>query len=196
MSKSSSYVSALSPEYALLGLLAQQPAHGYELHQRLSGDLGQIWHISLSQTYNILNRLEAQGFIRGDLREQDKLPSRREFHLTETGSQRFDAWLNAPSGCSVRAIRVEFTTRLYFAQASDPLLAHRLIEAQEQEVQSGLRHLKAALVNIPANQVFNRLGLELRIRQLTSILEWLANCREAIPRKVGDTPAKGRLYAR
>ena len=36
---------------ALLGLLAIRPDHGYELHQRLSNDLGQVWHISLSQTY-------------------------------------------------------------------------------------------------------------------------------------------------
>jgi DNA-binding PadR family transcriptional regulator len=34
------YASALSPEYALLGFLAQKAAHGYELHQRLSNELG------------------------------------------------------------------------------------------------------------------------------------------------------------
>jgi len=36
---------ALSPEYVLLGFLNQQPAHGYELHQRIEAQLGQIWHI-------------------------------------------------------------------------------------------------------------------------------------------------------
>ncbi len=50
-----SHIGALSPEYALLGLLAQSPAHGYELYQILSADLSQVWHISLSQAYSILN---------------------------------------------------------------------------------------------------------------------------------------------
>ena len=35
---------ALSPEYVLLGFLNQQPAHGYDLHERIEAELGQIWH--------------------------------------------------------------------------------------------------------------------------------------------------------
>jgi len=48
----------------LLGFLNQQPAHGYDLHERIEAELGQIWRIGLSQTYNILNRLETQGISR------------------------------------------------------------------------------------------------------------------------------------
>ena len=36
---------ALSPEYVLLGFLNQHPARGYELHQRIEAELGQIGHI-------------------------------------------------------------------------------------------------------------------------------------------------------
>ena len=89
------YSSALSPEYALLGLLAQQPAHGYELHLRLMAGLGQVWHVSQSQVYNILNRLEAQGFITATVQSQEKLPARHRFCLTATGRKRFDKWLQA-----------------------------------------------------------------------------------------------------
>src|SRR3970282_1243602 len=88
------YASDLSPEYPLLGFLAQQPAHGYELHQRLVADLSQIWRVSLSQTYNILKRLEEQGYITGTVQEQEKLPSRREFHLTPAGRLRFNNWVH------------------------------------------------------------------------------------------------------
>jgi DNA-binding PadR family transcriptional regulator len=180
MDTKSSYTSALSPEYALLGYLWQKPAHGYELHQRLLTDLGQIWHISLSQTYNILKRLEARDFIAGTVQEQDKLPDRREFVLTDAGRQRFEAWLNAPSGCSVRAIRVEFTTRLYFAYSYDRRLAARLIDVQIAETRAGLERLKARLAETRPGQVFNRLGLDLRVRQLDSILEWLFDCQREL----------------
>ena len=103
----------LSPEYALLGFLSLRQSHGYELHRQLVEDLGQIWRVSLSQTYNILARLETQGAIAGEMLTQEKLPARRQFNLTAMGRARFNEWLNQPTGCSVHAIRLEFTTRLY-----------------------------------------------------------------------------------
>jgi DNA-binding PadR family transcriptional regulator len=157
-------------------LLAQAPAHGYELHQRLTADLGHVWRLSLSQTYNILNRLETKGFVSGTEQEQEKLPARRQMRLTAAGRQRFETWLHSPSGCSARAIRVEFVTRLYFAMSQSPLLGHDLIDQQSAAVSAGLARLQEALVTMPAGQLFNRLGIELRIRQLTSILGWLADC--------------------
>lgn len=180
MRTKSSYIGSLSPEYALLGLLYLKPAHGYQLHQRLEEDLGQIWHISLSQTYNILKRLESQGFIEANIQEQSKLPDRREFQLTKAGDERFSEWFRSPSGCSVRAIRVEFTTRLYFARKNDPQMAERLIDEQIAEVNAGLSRLNTMLVNIPKEKAFNRLGLKLRIRQLESTLDWLEECRIAL----------------
>ncbi len=171
---------ALSPEYALLGFLAQHPAHGYDLHQQLLIHLGQIWHVSLSQTYNILNRLETQGFISGTVQEQEKLPDRRRFRLTPAGQRRFEAWLGATSGCSMRAIRVEFTTRLYFTQRDKPQAIHDLVETQIAETRGCLTHLQAMLTDLPAEQKFNRLGLELRIRQLNSVIDWMLECEQAI----------------
>jgi len=180
MSQETPYASALSPEYALLGLLTQRPAHGYELYQRLLAELGQVWHISLSQIYNILNRLESKGWIAGDVQRQERLPARRCFQLTDAGRERFDAWLVAPTGSSVRAIRVEFITRLYFAQALDRALTGPLIDSQIDAVQANLARLQEALALLPVEEPFNRLGLDLRVRQLTSILDWLAECRSML----------------
>lgn len=173
----SRYVGSLSPEYAFLGFLSQQPAHGYELHQQLVANLGRIWHVSLSQTYNILTRLEAQEFITGTIQEQVKLPARRRFRLTAAGRRRFDTWFNSVTGCSVRAIRIEFTTRLYFARATSAALARDVIDAQLAGTQTCLWHLRVMLEDLPPEQTFNRLGIELRIRQLTSTIDWLAECK-------------------
>lgn len=180
MASKTPYIGPLSPEFALLGLLSQKPAHGYELHQRLDTDLRQVWHVSLSQTYNILNRLEERGYLSGVVEEQEKHPTRRRFHLTPAGQQRFDQWLHTPSRSTVRAIRVEFITRLYFARATSLELAIGLIDAQVVETKLGLERLKTLLDEIPAENTFNRLGVDLRVRQLASILEWLSHCRATI----------------
>jgi DNA-binding PadR family transcriptional regulator len=169
--------SALSPEYVLLGFLRQQPAHGYELHEQIHRELGQIWRISLSQTYNILKRLEAKGFIVGVVQEQTKAPARRHFRLTTPGRRRFEEWLRTPSEPSARAIRVEFLTRLYFSYITDPQIALGLIESQLAATRDALGQLTVMLGELPTEQVFNQLGLDLRLRQLSSVLEWLTECR-------------------
>ena len=174
------YSGSLSPEYALLGFLAEHPNHGYELHLRLASELGQVWHVSQSQVYNILKRLESQGDITGTIQEQEKLPSRMLFELTPAGRRRFEDWLNTSSGSSVRAIRVEFITRLYFASRGGGSKAEALIDAQIEGTSRGLARLQEILDGLPPQQVFNRLGLELRIKQLTSILEWLERCRSVV----------------
>ncbi len=176
MSPKHTYASTLSPEYPVLGLLIQQPAHGYRLHQRLNTDLRQIWRISLSQIYNILKRLEAHGFIIGQMQEHAGTPTRRHFEATPKGVKRFEEWLFAPSGSSARAIRVEFLTRLYFAMAIYKERASHLIDEQITESHKHLEILKGALDLLPLDQAFNRLALELRVRQLESILNWLPQC--------------------
>jgi DNA-binding PadR family transcriptional regulator len=176
----SSYASAHSPEYALLGLLSQRQAHGYELHRRLVEELGEVWHVSLSQTYNILTRLERQGYITGKTFEQEKLPARREFQLTPAGQSHFEQWLHMPTGCSVRAIRVEFITRLYFASALNKELARGMIRVQTGEVEQGIWRIREALAVLPAEQTFSRLGLSMRVRQLSSVLDWLSECQDAL----------------
>jgi PadR family transcriptional regulator, regulatory protein AphA len=164
---------ALSPEYVLLGFLNLQPAHGYDLHEHIEAELGQIWHISLSQTYNILNRLETQGYITGVLQEQEKLPARKRFRLTAAGHCRFEDWLATATEPSTRAIRVEFITRLYFACAISPAAARTVIDQQITSTQEGLMNLQTLLDELPPDQTFNRLGLEFRVQQLTSVIAWL-----------------------
>ena len=177
----------LSPEFVLLGFLYQNPGHGYELHRRLVDEFGYIWHVSQSQTYNILKRLESHGFITAALIEQEKLPPRQLFHLNESGSQRLSAWLDTPTKCSVHAIRVEFITRLYFIQLYHPTKTLEAIRLQAREIQMGLLRLEEMNFSLPEEQTFNYLALDLRIKLLRSILSWLDECLETFLATDRDT---------
>ena len=174
------HTSGLSPEYALLGFLDQSSAHGYELHQKLFDQLGEIWHVSLSQTYNILTRLEEQGFIQGTIHEQDKRPAKRRFRLTAAGRQRFETWMSSSSACSVRAIRVEFMTRLYFLHARNPVDALESIEVQIAALRTHIVKLKERMNEIDSERIFNWIGMSLRIHQLESLVESLKECKTQI----------------
>jgi DNA-binding PadR family transcriptional regulator len=50
-------------ELAVLGLLKDQPLHGYELKKRLSETLGFLWGVSYGSLYPALRRLEKSGAI-------------------------------------------------------------------------------------------------------------------------------------
>jgi DNA-binding PadR family transcriptional regulator len=164
----------VSPEFALLGLLIAGPSHGYDLHQRFVAELGQVWHLSQSQAYTILKRLENRGDISAQVIEQEKLPARQMLHITEAGRRRFFDWLELGIGRTARSIRLEFLTRLYFTQLHRPENTVQIYKAQSAEIESTIVRLERLLDHLPPDQLFNRLSLALRLQQMRLIQNWMA----------------------
>lgn len=174
------HIGTLSPEMALLGLLYAGPGHGYDLHRKVITDLGQVWHLSQSQAYTILKRLEARGEICVEEIPQEKLPARHLLHMTDRGRQRFLVWLETPSGGSTRAIRMEFITRLYFLRQYLPEKISAALRAQRAEAENHILRLEKLLEQLPVDQMYNRLSVDMRLRQLKSVVEWLDDYCEQI----------------
>ena len=65
---------------AILGLLAEEPMHGYQVIQELANRSGGAWTPGPGSVYPTLQAMEEQGLVAG---EQDG--SRRVFSLTDTG---------------------------------------------------------------------------------------------------------------
>jgi DNA-binding PadR family transcriptional regulator len=167
----------LSPEFALLGFLLAGPAHGYDLHQRFTAELGQVWHLSQSQAYAILKRLEERGDISSEVVEQERLPARQVLHIAEAGRRRFFEWLEQGVGKNSRSIRLEFLTRLYFARLHKPENVPQIYQVQFAEIQAAIARLEGLIEHLPPAQTFNRLSLDLRLRQMRLIENWIAQIR-------------------
>jgi DNA-binding PadR family transcriptional regulator len=121
----------MSVRNALLGLLAQRPRHGYELHAAFEALVGGVanWEVKPAQVYTTLARLEEGGLIdcASDVGEGEE-PDRRVYALTPQGVQALQEWF--ADGVSPEHQRDEFFVKLMVALASreaDPL---RLIQAQ------------------------------------------------------------------
>jgi DNA-binding PadR family transcriptional regulator len=173
------HIGTLSPEMALLGLLFGESGHGYDLHRKVNTDLGQVWHLSQSQAYSILKRLEARGDISVEEILQEKLPPRQLLRITPQGQTHFLDWLNAPSGGSTRAIRMEFVTRLYFLNLYFPEKLAQAFDQQRAEVGTHLLRLEKMLTELPREQIYNRMSLEMRLKQLRIVLEWLDESQQS-----------------
>jgi len=168
------HTGTVSPGFALLGLLIGGPSHGYDLHQRFVTELGQVWHLSQSQAYAILKRLENRGDVSVKVVEQEKLPARQLLHITETGRRRFFEWLELGISTTARSIRLEFLTRLYFTQLHQPENLAQIYNAQFAEIEATIARLESLLEYLPPEQVFNRLSLDLRLQQMRLIQKWMA----------------------
>lgn len=161
-------------------MLRREPGHGYELHQRIARDLGDLWHLRFNQIYGLLHRLEAEGLVRGSEEKGANAPARRCYSITSAGDAHFQKWLRAPTPSSVRAIRVEFMTRLYFAQQEGQGIAARILEEQVEATRVSLTRQKVALAAVSADEPFNQLSVALRVRTLAGVLEWLEDCRDVL----------------
>jgi DNA-binding PadR family transcriptional regulator len=84
----------MSLKFGLLGLLAQEPLHGYEVKQRFEEMLGGTWEVNIGQVYTTLQRLERDGLIEpaGERGERGK----HAYRLTAAGHLVLDDWLEHP----------------------------------------------------------------------------------------------------
>lgn len=172
--------SEVFPQYAVMGFLYLHPMHGYDLHKQLQAHLGEIWHIRQSQAYSIMKRLEKEGMISATRQPQPKRPDRELLTLTDGGRQAFEIWLACPTPTSARALRVEFLTRIFFASQINSETCSRLIREQIEATRKDLAELEKHLASVLPDQVFNRMGLELRVRQSYTMMEWLESCESAL----------------
>ncbi len=67
---------------ALLSLIDDEPAHGYELMKRLEERSGGMYKASAGTVYPVLQQLEDEGLIK--VQEED---GKKVYHVTETGKE-------------------------------------------------------------------------------------------------------------
>jgi len=71
----------------VLGLLSEQPRHGYELKKRLSEILGPLWGISFGSLYPALHRLEKQKWVKSEWRISENKQRAKFYQLTAAGKK-------------------------------------------------------------------------------------------------------------
>jgi len=167
----------LALEYVLLGILDQHPLHGYDLYRAINAIDGirLIWNLKQSMLYALLDKLEADNLLAGELIAGESRPSRREYHLTPRGRAAFQAWMNSPVKHG-REMRQDFLARLYFALQTGGETAQALIEQQQQLCLQWQQGLKAQYHAAASAADYDRFVLSFRISQVQAMRDWLENC--------------------
>ncbi len=160
-------------EYALLGLLYQGPAHGYELHKTIAepDGIGMIWGVKISNLYAQLAKLEKAGLIKGEVQTVEDRPARTEFHLTDKGKVEFEGWLNRLVQ-HPREIRQEFMLKYYLVASLLPDLLPGVCVNQLEECQRWLSN-SAKKQKQSGKGSFTHAIMEFRTSQIKSMVDWL-----------------------
>jgi DNA-binding PadR family transcriptional regulator len=173
--------------YALMALLGDGEAHGYELLKLFNARLGPFWHPNIGQVYQLLHELERRGFVaRRDVRSGPRM--RRLFRLTARGERALRLWLaRRPSWPP--PVRDEIFVRLLAAEREGVDAVLTQVARQEAEY---VRYL--ALVQEeaapPTASLTRRLADEAARAHAEAHLRWLSRCRALLDAATERRPAR------
>ncbi len=133
----------MSVRNAILGLLAQRPRHGYELHAAFEAVIGgeKNWDVKPAQIYTTLTRLQESGLVMPEAVEQDGGPEKRIYAITDSGRAELESWFT--SGVALDHHRDEFFIKLMLSLVVGETTPYQVIRWQRTALYQELHDLTA-----------------------------------------------------
>jgi DNA-binding PadR family transcriptional regulator len=164
----------MSLRHALLGLLEDGPASGYELTRRFERSLQKYaWTAQQSHIYPELKRLAGDGLITV---ADEGARGRRTYAITPTGRVELRRWLTSP--IKQRAVRDEQILRMCLLSALDISEARALVQQYLDEATRELAELRSITEGADAGDHprgrlrFGRLAAEYGVHQYQALQQW------------------------
>jgi len=164
----------LPTDYAILDLLLDGPAHGYDLQQRLHAGLGPVWHVAWSQLYSVLHGLEEKRWVRASTSDSPSGPPRHTYAITARGRRAFFEWAVAPVP-RLRDVRIEFLAKLYFLRQHRPEGLEPLLIRQSDALRQAI-----ARQDIGGDPWVAEIATAFRRGQTESALAWMDDVRRSL----------------
>lgn len=113
--------------YIILGLLGARPMTGYDIKLAFDRALASYWNAGNSQIYTTLKNLSAAKLVEPEVIVQKTRPNRKVYHLTATGREELDRWLQ--EDVPERFTKDDFLTKLFFCgETSNEVTLRHLVE--------------------------------------------------------------------
>jgi DNA-binding PadR family transcriptional regulator len=195
----------MSLRYALLALLIDGEATGYELAKRFDRSVANFWHALPQQLYAELTRMEEDGLVEGEVVVQKTRPNKRVFSMTDEGRGALQAWFLEDSRAT--GIKDELLIRVYAADLADAetLLEtiERALPAHEQKLAIYESWREAALRGRTEDQFVRAtrrvgpyLALKSGIFYEQGMIAWHRWAIDAVRARMRESGAKRRAGAR
>jgi DNA-binding PadR family transcriptional regulator len=174
----------MSLRFAILGLLAEEPLHGYEVKSRFERMLGGTWEVNIGQVYTTLQRLERDGLIEASGGRGDR--NKLAYRSTASGRDAFVEWLGDPDD-EPQQLRESIYLKLLLALRQRNGVALALLGSQHRLYLQRLRDL-AVLEEQAVRDGRDDLVLLFRGAALhtEADLRWVESCRDALAQRQED----------
>ena len=153
--------------HAVLALLSDKPAHGYELKNSFEQAVGDQWGgLNIGHLYQILDRLSRDGLIESERQPQQVKPDRVIHRLTPAGRAELERWLAEPA-IPARGYRDDFFLKIMAAvRSADAATLPAVLSQQRAHLLRQLHALAAARATTSTTAVESLLitAAELHIR--------------------------------
>ena len=126
-------------KYAILGFLSWKPMSGYDLKKVMTSSTSCYWTGNNNQIYTSLIQLQKEGLVSSEIQNQERLPVRKEYTVTEKGFEIFRAWLLSPPEAPV--LRNFFLVQLAWGDRLDASELRNLLISYENEIKTQLMML-------------------------------------------------------
>jgi DNA-binding PadR family transcriptional regulator len=177
----------MAMRFGLLTLLADEPAHGYELKTGLERAVGGSWAINVGQVYSTLRRLERDGFVVEDAATDDH----RDFRITALGREELLRWFAAPY-LPDAAPRDELTAKVLLAIASRDVDVRDLLQHQRSSIVSVLQAYTRRKATAEPDELALLMMLDALIFRAEAEVRWLDACDARLARQATGTPGQAR----
>ncbi len=164
----------MSVRFAILGLLAQRPRHGYDLRLAFEALAGgsESWEVKPAQVYATLDRLEEAGLVAQEGLAQDAGPEKRIYALTASGQTALQEWFD--SGVPADHQKDEFFIKLMVCLASGQGEPARIIQTQRRALFQELHTVTSQRDDLDAAVALSQILLmDKAIMHLEADLRWL-----------------------
>jgi DNA-binding PadR family transcriptional regulator len=163
--------------HAVLALLADEPAHGYEIKRALEERFGTvIAPLNAGQVYMTLQRLQRDELVADDAVAQAGRPDKRVYRLTAAGRRALEEWLGTASAPT--RLRDDFFMKLTLAHSMGLADPAELIARQRATYLRALGELERVLAGGAVGA--EALVVEGAALHLEADLKWLDRCEEAL----------------
>lgn len=174
----------MSLRHAILVLLKDQEASGYDLAREFANTIGLVWNATHQQIYLELSKLSESGMVQYQHIPQDGKPDKKLYRITELGKEELVRWLHKP--VQLARTRDAFMVKIAGGDLTDiePLLGelHQLAVQRRERLAIFERLQRQAQLDNNADSVFNYLVLRRGILDQQAWLKWADEVSEILQR--------------
>jgi PadR family transcriptional regulator, regulatory protein AphA len=177
----------MSIMHAILGFLSWRPLTGYDLKKLVAGSEFLHWSGNSNQIYTTLVQLHRDGLVTVETEQQENLPPRKTYTVTDDGRRQLRAWVLAepelPESRSTFLVQLAWADQLGAGELEALVGGYqRAVELQLAMCQERIRRGHDSPDRTPREKFLWRMAHQNRLKSWEAELEWVQRLSKGLRR--------------